>query len=515
MRFSELPEGAYDELDELLLEAETRGIDLSASWGALRFSAPTGALTHEFRNRLYASRADLVRAISGPAYEARGPSPYSPLPFHNVELLQKIRAGILGTSFTNSSWIMTLEGPLDVDALIQSFHHLVRIHAVLGARLEDCSDGVRLVFNQGVFPQIADFSGEAEVRRADCARECVEALLTRPFDLQTDTLFRPILVKIAAQKHLVGFVMHHIVSDGLSVSLGTADLWHAYFAIRAGSNNLPETPALLYSDYVAALNEWLLGPGLRYRRNYWKKQLTNAPVVRLPADFDVDSSAQGRVEDEPFSLGPQLTASIVRLASSLSTSVFTILLVVKAIAFYRHLKMIDVVIRLMHNGRDDPSLTRVIGSFQNQLNIRLELLPTMSFRAVAQQAHRTILTAFERQVPHGYVLHHLQDIKAPSAFPELNFLDFRSGGKGQSELPGLSATPFTKRTPAVDTTKQVDFPSLSMVLVMVDTDLHGHLKYFGPSYLPQTIKSFITSFCAIAEQAVSDPEFTLSTMSFD
>jgi hypothetical protein len=505
MRYFELPEGDHNTLDELLAEAEGLGINLYAAAGRLRFSAPPGALTADFRDRLSARKVELTRILRGPSYEARGPVHCSPLPFHNVELLHHIRAGAIGSSFTNgTSWIAAVEGPLDVHALTKTFQCLVRDHSVLGARFEKGATSSNLVFNQGLFLETIDISEVPESSRFDTANEHASRLLCKPFDLEKETLFRPFLIKIAPRNHLVGFVIHHIVGDGLSVSLAAKYLWSSYFQIKAGSTKLPDVLALQYSDYVAGLNEWLLGPALRYRRNYWKKQLEMASSAALPADFAIDSAVGGQIAVEPFSIDYKLATSIRRLAASLKTSVFTILLSLNACVLHLRLRGEDVVILVMHDGRDDPSLAGLIGSFQNQLPIRFALSTRMSFRTIVNQCHQTILTAYEKQIPYGYILHQMQDEGVSPNFPEFTFVDSSS----QSTLTKhseLSLKPWALRLLPPDTTIS-SHPFHSMHLVLDAAGIQGHVRYFAPTYHRQTIMSFVSSFCAIAERAIADPE---------
>jgi hypothetical protein len=513
MRQTELPEGVPTALDDLLAEAGTRGVNLRVAAGKLWFSAPTGALTPDLRRRLGENKSELIRLLGGPSFQARGPVQYSPLPFHNADLLHYIRMGAIGPSFTNgTSCIVALVGPLDVTALTGAFQHLVRNHTILGTRIEDGPTGARLVFNQEVLIHIVDATGEPEPNQLNFANENAAALLFRAFDLEKETLFRPFVVKVSAQEHLVGFVIHHIVGDGVSVTLAAEYLWRSYSDMRTGSFSLPPAPAMQYSDYIAAVNDWLLSPALRYRRNYWEKHLSNSPSIALPTDFALKTEVAGNIEIEPFTVDPQLTASAIRLAGSLNCSLFTLLLSINASVLHLLAKADDIVVLAIHNGRDDPSVEYVIGSFQNPIPMRISISPMMSFRELVQQAHKTILTAYEKQIPYGYIAHHLQDEGVRIAFPEFNFLDMRSSAK--SEPLELSVKPCSLPAPPADATT-ASHPFLATDLILDASRVHGFVRYFAPIYRRHTIKQFISSFCALAKQAITNPEIRISLFHID
>ena len=98
----------------------------------------------------------------------------------------------------------------------------------------------------------------------------------RPFDLQAGPLFRATLLQLAAEEHVLLLTMHHIVSDGWSMSVlvrEAATLYQAYIEGRAAA--LPEV-VVQYADFASWQREWLTGEVLEEQLSYWRQQLGGA-----------------------------------------------------------------------------------------------------------------------------------------------------------------------------------------------------------------------------------------------
>src|SRR5207245_7145410 len=76
---------------------------------------------------------------------------------------------------------------------------------------------------------LADESREAELGRT------LRAEAARPFDLSGDLLLRALLVRLGPAAHVLLLTMHHIISDGWSLSIIFRELVERYEAHLAGA----------------------------------------------------------------------------------------------------------------------------------------------------------------------------------------------------------------------------------------------------------------------------------------
>ena len=106
-----------------------------------------------------------------------------------------------------------------------------------------------------------DREKEAEVRRRSA--ESAE----HPFDLTRGPLFRASLLRLGEERHILLLCMHHVVSDGWSMSVLFKELAVLFEAFSAGKPSpLAELP-IQYADFAIWQREWLQDAGVS--RSSW------------------------------------------------------------------------------------------------------------------------------------------------------------------------------------------------------------------------------------------------------
>ena len=103
---------------------------------------------------------------------------------------------------------------------------------------------------------------------------------TQPFDLSADLPIRAKLLRLGADEHILLITMHHIASDGWSMSLLFKELTAVYNSRVAGEEpiDLPELP-IQYADYALWQQDWLSGETLDKQLAFWLEQLAEAPTT--------------------------------------------------------------------------------------------------------------------------------------------------------------------------------------------------------------------------------------------
>jgi NRPS condensation-like uncharacterized protein len=123
-----------------------------------------------------------------------------------------------------------LEGRLREEALARSFDEIVQRHEILRTTFS-VLDGepVQMVALQQRFdlPVVSFAHVPPEEREAEVSRY-LAAELRRPFDLHRGPLLRAGLLRLDADRHVLYYVMHHIVSDGWSEEILVRELATLY-----------------------------------------------------------------------------------------------------------------------------------------------------------------------------------------------------------------------------------------------------------------------------------------------
>ncbi|MBL7253034.1 non-ribosomal peptide synthetase [Paractinoplanes lichenicola] len=177
--------------------------------------------------------------------------------------------------------LVTLDGPLDADALRRSVQGVLDRHAPLRAGFRELTDG-RIV--QVIVDGVA-----APWRVVDSGPD-LESLLAAErdagFDLATPPLLRCLLVRHADDRHTLVLTHHHIVTDGWSVAVFLRDLLDGYAPHGQPPRLAAVTP---YRRYL----EWLATRDQEAATDAWRAALSgfsNPALLALSSPAHVDTA---------------------------------------------------------------------------------------------------------------------------------------------------------------------------------------------------------------------------------
>ncbi|MFK0314407.1 amino acid adenylation domain-containing protein, partial [Pseudomonas sp. NPDC090233] len=266
-----------------------------------------------------------------------------------------------------------LSGALDRQALEQAFDSLVARHETLRTVFRQLpDDSLRQVpCEQPLLIEFRDLGAfSAEQREAEVVNEA-ETQAQQPFDLATGPLLRVRLLRLDAREHVLLLTLHHIVSDGWSMSVLIDEFCRFYDAHEQGVE--PQLGALpvQYTDYALWQRRWLEAGEQQRQLDYWLAQLGDQhPVLELPADRPrpVQPSYQGR--RHAFSLDAPLAEQVRGLARQQGVTVFMLLLAAFNIVLHRHSGQGDLRIGVPIANRNRSETEGLIGCFINTQVLR-------------------------------------------------------------------------------------------------------------------------------------------------
>ena len=149
----------------------------------------------------------------------------------------------------NMPYAMWLDGPLDAGALQRALDAMVARHAVLRTSIV-AFDGVpeQVVADTGAVPieRIELPAGLDDGERTRQAESIAADRARQPFDLAAGPLIRAALIAAGPGRHLFVLVMHHIISDGVSMEILIDELSAVY---RAETTGVPASLPPLWMEY--------------------------------------------------------------------------------------------------------------------------------------------------------------------------------------------------------------------------------------------------------------------------
>ncbi len=344
----------------------------------------------------------------------------------------------------NVAGAIRLEGMLDVDALKAALRGLVERHESLRTRFGE-SDGIawQEIEADPRYGWIEHDLRSAPASALDaCLRDCAAA----PFDLEQGPLLRLVLARQAADVHVLGLTMHHIVSDGWSASVLVRELVALYDAARhGGAAALPALP-IQYADYALWQRQRLDSGVYAAQLDYWRGRLGDEhPVLELPADrvrTGARSAAGGRVMRQ---LPAEVTARLKQLSQAQGATLFMTLLAAYDVLLYRYSGQADLRVGVPVANRDRLETEGLIGFLVNTLVIRTELSGAHSFKTLLAQVRSRMIEAHDNQdIPFEKLVAELQPERDPNRNPlfQVKFL-VQANETEPEALADLKCTPLS------------------------------------------------------------------------
>ncbi|MEU5084659.1 MULTISPECIES: non-ribosomal peptide synthetase [Streptomyces] len=284
-----------------------------------------------------------------------------------------------------------VHGRLDRAALLTAVDRLARRHEALRTRFTDVD---------GVLCQVVDdeWSGRVEFASGQEIQPWLEELIDRPFDLENGPLFQADVLRIADDDHLLTLSMHHILSDGRSMTVLLSDLSAFYNAALTGARvELPELP-VRYADFAVWQRDVLQGELLDRHLAYWTEHVAGAPqVLRLPSDQPPVETPSFEGGAARFDLDAELVGRLRDLASRCDATLFMVVLSAFQVLLSRLTGEPDLLVGVPVGGRTRPEVEDVVGFFINTLPIRSDLRDDPLFTDLVDRTRDGVLMGFAHQ----------------------------------------------------------------------------------------------------------------------
>lgn len=281
---------------------------------------------------------------------------------------------------SNMSNQMELEKKYDFGFLSAVLQQLVSRHESLRTSFELVGDEPIQIVQDHI-----DFELE-RINRNTFIRETYR--FPKRFDLSKAPLFRAGLVE-SDDHNILLLDIHHIISDGISNLLLKDELDKLLL-----SESLPPV-SLQYRDLATWQGYQLKNDHIGESRAYWLQLFSG----ELPAPpFRTEEQGQGLAGSAiTFHLGSKMTRQLKQTCAESGTSVFPMLLAVKAIVFQKLTAREDLIIGFPSTGRKHLDTEKAIGVFINTLALRLNPAPQKSFNDFLAEVSQHINDALDHQ----------------------------------------------------------------------------------------------------------------------
>ncbi len=414
-----------------------------------------------------------------------------------------------GSATYNLPYAVRLLGRLDRAALCRGLDEILRRHEALRTRFVTVGGAPAQV----VTPAAPVSLDAIDLRSLPAASQ--EAELARvlalagghPFDITRAPLLRAALLALGEDHHVFFVDMHHIASDGWSISLLVRELIALYGAFRAGRPSpLPSLP-VQYADFAAWQREQLDAPFLSGQLAYWRERLAGAPqTLELPLDRPRAAHLDFRGGRRSLRVGRPLADALHALARREGATPFMALLGILKVLLARHTGQRDVVVGTAVASRNRAEIEGLIGFFVNTLVLRTDLTGDPSSRELLARLRETALGAYTHQdLPFQKLVEELAPERTLQQTPFFQVMFDLHEAPPLPQGPGLRLEPVPVRT-----------YDAKFDLTLVSGEGRGGLElifaYNRNLFFPATVARLLRHFAALLAGMVEDPERPLSEL---
>jgi amino acid adenylation domain-containing protein len=412
-----------------------------------------------------------------------------------------------GNVFYNITHAVRLQGKLNIAALEQSINEIIRRHEALrttftaleGKPVQVIASSLSLKLSIIDLCEVASADQEQELQKIIIAESLI------PFDLTREPLLRVKLLQLNQTEYLMVFTMHHIISDIWSIGVLVDELAVLYPAFCHGNvPSLPELP-IQYPDFAVWQRNWLQGKVWDEQLAYWKQQLANPPILRLPTDRPRPAISSLEGATQSFVLSKDLAEALNSLSRSEGVTLFMTLLAAFKVLLHRYTGQEDICIGSPIANRNRGEIEKLIGFFVNSLVLRTHLDSNLTFRELLVRVRDVTLGAYDRQdFPFEKIVEELQPERNLSYNPlfQVSF-QLQNTPMEVLNLPDLtlSMVEYENQTAAFD---------LHLCLSEeINGEISASLEYSTELFDAATIARMIENFRTLLAGIVANPQAKL------
>lgn len=322
------------------------------------------------------------------------PPQYYPLTFS--QLLVWEGETVAASHFTHLCILVRLKEAANVDCWIEAIGQVVRENEGLRLRMVLQNGDVRQYVSppdQPVEVPFLDFSHEKSSEQA--ARTWVEQEIRKRLQIVDSPLFYFAILRLSQKDHRLLLKVHHLVSDGWSMTILTEQIFKHYYALQAGEF-LHDPPPTSFVEYILQQTAPRMLAKASLFLGYLFEKMTTAPAAaRIRPELPSGCSVNAR--RLTFPLPPNLEAQITRFSNSNHSSFYLFFLssILLEIALANATQ--DAAIGTLFHNRLNPAYQNSIGMFNVILPIRVKVAGDLSFRDLIKRVLAAWKSSIQRQ----------------------------------------------------------------------------------------------------------------------
>lgn len=400
----------------------------------------------------------------------------------------------------NISTAIIINQKLDLDLLTTTINTIVQRHESIRTRFK-VKNGVP---HQEIIPEYSYHFEFIDIKEEDL-KTTLQQEMKYIFNLEEAPLMRLRFYRLAPDRYVFFFLVHHIIWDGLSNTFFFHEFISLYKALE--KNEVIETPVnrIHYKEHAVKEIEYLKSEEFLEQKRSWQSVFNDKlPVLNLPLDFPRPDRINNESETVYFEIDQLLLEKLEAYVQTKYLSLYNIFFAAYYVLLAKLSGENDFIVGTPVHGRNNRDVRKVLGYFINTLPVRTKLSPKQSFKENLGIFLESLKHAFYNQgVPLDVLLKHITLENDPSRNPLFQTLFI-----------------YLDVTKELDVFKTESFEQVKLERYSVHTEVDfylyksrdkvdGVIEFRKDLYLPATMKNMGQEFVQLLEQIVADENLSL------
>ncbi|UCH96475.1 MAG: amino acid adenylation domain-containing protein, partial [Candidatus Aminicenantes bacterium] len=330
-----------------------------------------------------------------------------------------------------------------------------------------------------------------------------ERSFIRPFDLSQAPLIRSGLIRQPDGNHTWMLDIHHIISDGTSLSILAEDFMALY---NKNENPLePQPLRVQYKDFSKWQGHLLETARVKARENYWLELFAGEiPRLDFPIDYQRPKVFTFKGDNHSFTLERAPALKFKEMGTMNGATLYMNILAALNTLVYKYTGQGDIIIGSGIAGRNHADLQHIIGMFVNTLAMRNFPQGEKTYESFLKEVTTNCLKAFENQeVQFEELVDKLDLDRDTSRNPLFDISmvvqNFKQPGQKDADTHLLS-NHYKNPTAKFD---------LTFYLHEIKDDININIEYYTGIFKQETIRRLAGHFNNVVKAVVREPSIKL------
>ncbi|UOQ48667.1 amino acid adenylation domain-containing protein [Gracilibacillus caseinilyticus] len=412
----------------------------------------------------------------------------------------------------NIPMVIELQGNLDLTAMHQALCDVVDRHPPLRTIFKE-HDGEpfqSIIEAEQVIPALP-----IEKVKPEHIEQVLEDAVQYSFHLSEEPSCQIRLFDQGNGRYTLLVLIHHMVGDGWSLYPFTQDLQEAYKARLLQERPAWEELPIDYADYVMWQKDLISeeqgkNSFIAEQIQYWEQELADLPdQLELPTDYPRPAASTHQGGTFAFTLHPSLHQRLEQVAKENEVSLFMVLQAGVSALLTRIGAGEDIPLGSPVAGRNEQSLTDLVGLFINTLVLRTDTSNDPSFRELLARVRSVNISAYENQeLPFERLVEVLNPVRSKAKHPLFQvMLILQNTPEASLDLPELDSNVSIR---SVGTSKF----DLTFEFTEHGRDegegLQGLVEYSTELFKRDTIERLVDQLLRFLDHAAAEADQTIS-----